>query len=92
MPSRSARTLKELRRQVRELAAHLIAAGIPERTTLYVQRCVRAHSEASWLLSCVTPLGWLQGMTQLKEKSKKQESATTTLLIYPMPQAGDFLL
>ncbi len=84
---------EELRRQIRELAAHLIAAGIdPERTTLFVQSHVRAHAEASWLLSCVTPLGWLQRMTQFKDKSKKQESVMTGLLTYPVLQAGDILL
>lgn len=84
---------KLLRRQVRELAAHLIAAGInPEVTTLFVQSHVRAHAEASWLLSCVTPLGWLQRMTQYKDKSKKQDSVMTGLLTYPVLQAGDILL
>ena len=84
---------EELRRQTRELAAHLLAAGIdPRRTTLFVQSHVRAHAEGSWLLSCVTPLGWLNRMTQFKDKSKKQESVMTGLLTYPVLQAADILL
>lgn len=84
---------EDLRRQTRELVALLLASGIdPERTTLFVQSHVRAHAEASWLLSCVTPLGWLQRMTQFKDKSLKQESVSTGLLTYPVLQAADILL
>jgi len=87
---------EELRRQTRQLAAHLLAAGIDiEQTTLFVQSHVRAHAEGSWLLSCVTPLGWLQRMTQFKDKSGrqgKQDSISTGLLTYPVLQAADILL
>jgi len=84
---------EDLRRQTRELAAHLLAAGIdPTRTTLFVQSHVRAHAEGSWLLSCVTPLGWLQRMTQFKDKAQKQESVMTGLLTYPVLQAADIIL
>jgi tryptophanyl-tRNA synthetase len=84
---------EDLRRQTRELAAHLLAAGIdPRRTTLFVQSHVRAHAEGSWLLSCVTPLGWLQRMTQFKDKAQKQESVMTGLLTYPVLQAADIIL
>ena len=86
---------EELRRQVRELTAMLLAAGIdPERTTLFVQSHVRAHGECSWLFSCVTPLGWLERMTQFKSKSQRQrqESVQTGLLTYPVLQAADILL
>jgi tryptophanyl-tRNA synthetase len=79
--------------RVRELAAVLLAAGIdPDRTTLFVQSHVRAHAEGSWLLSCVTPLGWLERMTQYKDKSVKQQSVMTGLLTYPVLQAADILL
>ncbi|MFQ5717981.1 MAG: tryptophan--tRNA ligase [Acidobacteriota bacterium] len=79
--------------QTRELAALLLAAGIdPSRTTLFVQGHVRAHAEASWLLSCVTPLGWLERMTQYKDKSARQSSVLTGLLTYPVLQAADILL
>ena len=82
-----------LRRQTRELSAMLLACGIdPEKTTLFVQSHVRAHGEGSWLLSCVTPLGWLERMTQYKHKSGKQESVMTGLLTYPVLQAVDILL
>jgi len=83
----------QLRRQTRELAALLLASGIdPEKTTLFVQSHVRAHAEASWLLSCVTPLGWLERMTQYKAKSAMQESVMTGLLTYPVLQAADIVL
>ncbi len=83
---------EQLRQQTRELTAMLLAAGIdPERTTLFVQSHVRAHAEGSWLLSCITPLGWLERMTQYKTKAGKQQSVMTGLLTYPVLQAGDIL-
>ncbi len=83
----------ELRRHVRQLAAMLLAAGIdPERSTLFVQSHVRAHAEACWFLTCVTPLGWLERMVQYKSKSAAQESVQTGLLTYPVLQAADILL
>jgi tryptophanyl-tRNA synthetase len=83
----------ELREQTRRLAAMLLACGIdPEKTTLFVQSHVRAHAEASWLLTCVTPLGWLERMTQYKDKSRKQETIQAGLLTYPVLQAADILL
>lgn len=82
-----------LRAGTRATAALLLAAGIdPNRTTLFVQSHVRAHAEASWLLSCVAPLGWLERMTQYKAKAAAQESVLTALLTYPILQAGDILL
>ena len=82
-----------LRSSTRELAALLIAAGIDtDKTTLFVQSHVRAHTEACWLLTCVTPLGWLERMTQYKDKSTKQETIQTGLLTYPVLQAADILL
>ncbi len=83
----------ELRRNTRELAALLVACGIdPQHTVLFVQSQVRAHAEASWLLQCVTPLGWLERMTQFKAKAERQESVLTGLLTYPVLQAADILL
>ncbi len=82
-----------LRMQTRSLAAILLACGIdPQRSTLFVQSHVVAHVEACWLLNCVTPLGWLQRMTQFKDKSSKQETILTGLLDYPVLQAGDIML
>lgn len=84
---------KELRTNTRELAALLFACGIDvEKATLFVQSHVRAHAEGSWLLSCVTPLGWLERMTQFKDKSARQQSVSTGLLTYPVLQAADILL
>lgn len=82
-----------LRQQIRSLAAMLLACGIdPDRSTLFVQSHVVAHAEACWLLNCITPIGWLQRMTQFKDKSSKQESILTGLLDYPVLQAGDIML
>lgn len=83
----------DLRFQTRSLAAMLLACGLdPEKCTLFIQSHVTAHAEAAWLLNCVTPLGWLQRMTQFKDKSAKQESVLTGLLDYPVLMAGDIIL
>ncbi len=85
---------EELRAQTRKLTAFLLAAGIdPEGgTTLFVQSHVRAHAEGAWLLNCVTPVGWLERMTQYKMKAALQESVLTGLMTYPVLQAADILL
>ncbi len=83
---------EELRYATRAMAAVLLAAGIdPDKSTLFVQSHVTAHAEGCWLLNCVTPLGWLQRMTQYKDKAAKQESVLTGLLDYPVLMAGDIL-
>lgn len=83
----------DLRFQTRSLAAVLLAAGIdPDKSTLFIQSHVTAHAEACWLLNCVTPVGWLQRMTQFKEKAARQESVLAGLLDYPVLMAGDILL
>lgn len=83
----------DLHHQTRSLAAVLLASGIdPEKSVLFIQSHVPAHSEACWLLNCITPLGWLQRMTQFKDKSAKQESVLTGLLDYPVLMAGDIIL
>lgn len=82
-----------LAHQTRQLMALLIACGIdPERSTLFVQSHARAHAEGAWILNCVTPLGWLERMTQFKAKAARQESVLTGLLTYPVLQAADILL
>lgn len=83
---------EELRHNVRSVAAMLLAAGIDERSTLFVQSHVRAHAEASWFLTCITPLGRLERMVQYKDKSAKQQQVDTGLLTYPILQAADILL
>ena len=82
----------ELRKNTRTLAAILLAVGLdPDKCTLFVQSHVTAHAEGSWLLSCMTPLGWLHRMTQYKDKAAKQQSVLTGLLTYPVLMAGDIL-
>ncbi len=81
-----------LRQQTRSLAAIYLAAGLrPETSCLFVQSHVTAHAEGCWLLNCVTPIGWLNKMTQFKDKSTKQESVLTGLLDYPVLMAADIL-
>lgn len=83
----------QLRAKTREYAALYVAAGIdPDRSTIFVQSHVSAHSELTWLLNCVTPVGWLERMTQYKVKSGQQETVSTGLLDYPVLQAADILL
>jgi tryptophanyl-tRNA synthetase len=83
----------ELRDQTRSLAAILFAAGLdPEKSTIFIQSHVTAHAEACWLLNCVTPIGWLERMTQFKDKAAGRESVSTGLLDYPVLMAGDILL
>ena len=73
-----------LAHQTRSMSAMLLAAGIdPAKSTLFVQSHVTAHAEACWILNCVTPVGWLERMTQYKDKTARQESVTTGLLDYP---------
>ena len=84
---------EELRQQTRSLAAMLFAAGLsPDKCTVFIQSHVPAHAEACWLLNCVTPIGWLERMTQYKDKSANQERVSAGLLDYPVLMAGDILL
>lgn len=75
-------------------AAVYIAAGIdPERSSIFVQSHVPAHAQLGWILNCFTPLGWLNRMTQFKEKSgKHKEQACLGLYGYPVLMAADILL
>src|SRR5689334_4598202 len=84
----------ELRASTREVTAAYIAAGIdPERCTIFNQSMVSAHTELAWLLGCLTPLGWLNRMTQFKEKAGKQrDNAGLGLYAYPVLMAADILL
>jgi tryptophanyl-tRNA synthetase len=77
----------------REMAAALIASGIdPARSILFVQSNVPAHAQLGWVLNCVTPMGWLNRMTQFKEKAgKDRENALVGLFDYPVLQAADIL-
>ncbi len=83
----------QLRHETRSMAAILLAAGIhPDKSTLFIQSHVAAHAEGCWLLNCVTPIGWLQRMTQYKDKAARLESVLTGLLDYPVLMAGDIIL
>jgi tryptophanyl-tRNA synthetase len=83
----------ELRHSTREVTAAYIAAGIDvEHCIIFNQSMVSAHAELSWLLSCLTPLGWLNRMTQFKEKAGKQRDlAGLGLYAYPVLMAADIL-
>jgi tryptophanyl-tRNA synthetase len=84
----------ELRANVREMAAALIASGIdPDRSILFRQSAVREHSELAWVLQGTARMGWLNRMTQFKEKSgKNKEGSSVGLFTYPVLQAADVLL
>jgi tryptophanyl-tRNA synthetase len=83
----------ELRSKIVELAALYLAAGIdPKHTTIIVQSSVAAHAELAWMLTCVTPVGWLSRMTQYKAKAADQETVGDGLLQYPVLMAADILL
>jgi tryptophanyl-tRNA synthetase len=84
----------ELRTNVREMAAALLACGVdPNRSLLFNQARVPAHAELAWLLNGTARIGWLNRMTQFKEKSgKNREGASVGLYTYPVLQAADVLL
>ncbi|HTU11833.1 MAG TPA: tryptophan--tRNA ligase [Allosphingosinicella sp.] len=84
----------ELRANVNAMAAALIACGIdPDRSVLFNHARVPAHPEMAWLLSCTARIGWLNRMTQFKEKSgKNREGVSVGLYAYPVLQAADVLL
>ncbi len=85
---------RELRENVRQLAATLLACGLdPQRSALFVQSHVHEHAELAWLLNCVTPMGWLNRMTQFKAKAgDDRESVSAGLFDYPVLMAADILL
>jgi tryptophanyl-tRNA synthetase len=82
---------KELARATREMAAALIACGVdPDRCTLFVQSHVHAHARLAWIFNCVARLGWLNRMTQFKDKAgKDRENAGSGLYVYPNLMAAD---
>ena len=85
---------KELRNNIRETVATFIASGIdPSKSIIFNQSKVTAHSETAWILSCVARMGWLNRMTQFKEKAgKDKEKASVGLYSYPVLMAADILL
>jgi len=83
----------QLRAKIAEIAAVYLAAGIdPKECAIMVQSSVPAHAELAWMLTCVTPVGWLERMTQYKMKAAKQESVGDGLLQYPVLMAADIML
>tara|TARA_B100000575_G_C23008690_1_gene581057 strand:- start:2 stop:1003 length:1002 start_codon:yes stop_codon:yes gene_type:complete len=84
----------DLKNNIRETTAAFIASGInPKKSTIFNQSLVPAHSEGSWILGCVARMGWLNRMTQFKEKAgKDKEKASVGLYIYPVLMASDILL
>ena len=85
---------KELKKNIRETIATFIASGIdPKKSIIFNQSGVAAHSEGAWILSCVARMGWLNRMTQFKEKAgKDKEKASIGLYSYPVLMAADILL
>ena len=85
---------KELKKNIRETAAAFIASGIdPKKSIIFNQSMVPAHSEGAWILGCVSKIGWLNRMTQFKEKAgKDKEKASIGLYSYPVLMAADILL
>lgn len=83
-----------LKNATREVAAAYIAAGVdPEKSIIFAQSSVPAHAQLGWMLSCITPLGWLNRMTQFKDKAgKDKEKASAGLYTYPTLMAADVLL
>ena len=84
----------QLRSNTTEMAAGLIASGIdPAKSILFAQSAVPAHAELAWILQCTARVGWLNRMTQFKEKSgKSREGASVGLYTYPVLQAADVLV
>ncbi|HEU4839292.1 MAG TPA: tryptophan--tRNA ligase [Micavibrio sp.] len=83
-----------LKYSTREVAAAYIAAGVdPARSMIFPQSAVSGHAELGWMLGCITPLGWLNRMTQFKDKAgKDKEKASAGLYTYPVLMAADVLL
>ena len=84
---------KDLKNNIFEVAASFIAAGInPEKSIIFAQSQVSAHAELAWIFNCVARLGWLNRMTQFKEKAgKNRENASAGLYTYPVLMAADIL-
>ncbi len=90
----SSENRNQILQNTREVAAAYIASGInPEKNIIFVQSNITGHSELAWILSCHTPIGWLNRMTQFKDKAgKNKERAPLGLYSYPVLMAADILL
>lgn len=84
---------ERLRSSSLDVAALYMACGInPDSSIIFLQSQVRQHAELAWILNCVTPMGWMNRMTQFKSKSEGQDSVGVGLYAYPILQAADILL
>ena len=85
---------KVLKKNIRETTATFLASGLdPKKSIIFNQSMVPSHSEGAWVLGCVARMGWLNRMTQFKEKAgKDKEKASVGLYIYPILMASDILL
>ncbi len=84
---------EELQQKIEETAALFLASGIdPKHSAIAVQSAIPAHAELAWMLTCVTPVGWLERMTQFKDKAATQESVGSGLMQYPVLMAADILI
>ena len=85
---------KELANRCREVAAAYVAAGVdPARSTIFIQSAVREHTELTWIFNCVARMGWLERMTQFKDKAGKDaERSSVGLFDYPVLMAADVLV
>ena len=83
-----------LNNNIIDVAALYMASGIdPNKSTIFVQSHIPAHSELAWILNCISRIGWLNRMTQFKEKAgKNREKASSGLYVYPNLMASDILL
>jgi len=83
----------KLNQKIWEAVAIYLAAGLdPDKSDIFIQSMVPAHSELAWILNCVTPMGWLNRMTQFKDKMARQQTVGTGLFTYPTLMAADILL
>ncbi|MDB5078827.1 MAG: trpS [Chloroflexi bacterium] len=85
---------KLLHKRIRDLAKIYIACGIdPESVAIFVQSHIKEHAELAWLFNCLTPIGWLNRMTQFKEKTgDRRDQSSAGLFVYPALMAADILL
>ena len=84
---------QDLQRRTRAVAAIYLAAGLdPSKCTVFVQSHVTEHAEGCWILNCITPVGWLERMTQYKDKASRQDSVLAGLLNYPVLMAADIIM
>ena len=84
---------KKLRNYIREIAAALLASGVdPHKSIIFAQSSVPAHSQLAWVFNCVARMGWLERMTQFKDKAgKDKQRVSVGLFNYPVLQAADIL-